>query len=388
MDNYRYYWRALWLPLAAFLTTLIATAIYLEPNSGDLTRMGGYTENGFGWSLPQERFPHRLYTEGTYDRYYDVLVFGDSFSTHHIREQTDPGTYWENFLVQRTGLSVAAIDTRNSDFRDIIEGPIYTSYPPRVVIFENIERDLLDIADYTGLKDHPAPCKPSATPPVGPLVVQPVGIQTKPFDRSAVFQPKSSDFPFLDLDQAANVLKKRLLNGVLGIADDKTLKVQLTRTDLFSNERSDDLLVYRNELRKRNWRDKEIRKAHCRLIALQNLVQANGQTLFLMMIAPDRLTAYAPYLQDRSLAHLSRLDEFQGGGLQTVSVAHVLAQAIANGMRDVYMPNDTHWGVQGHKIAAATVIDAMRQYRIVVDAPRPVSARMSPDPTRADHLRH
>ncbi len=170
-----------------------ATAINLEPNSGDLTRMGGYPENWYGWTQFQTRFPQPLYTRDNYNQYHDVVVFGDSFSTQQPGEQTDLGTYWQNFLARDTGLSVTVFNLRNTDFRSVIDNPVYAKRPPRVFIFENIERDIIYIPSYTGLKDANSSCT-SDTEPVGKsIVTTSYALEPVAFERSAVSPSVSID---------------------------------------------------------------------------------------------------------------------------------------------------------------------------------------------------
>ena len=51
--------------------------IWIEPYHGDLSRIGGYRENDYGWNAPQKKFKDCHYTIGTslsdYDQYYALL---------------------------------------------------------------------------------------------------------------------------------------------------------------------------------------------------------------------------------------------------------------------------------------------------------------------------
>ncbi len=365
MARYRTYCLLLYASITIVTVAFFATAIYLEPNSGDLTRMGGYPENWYGWTQLQTRFPQPLYARDNYNQYHDVVVFGDSFSTQQPGEQTDLGTYWQNFLARDTGLSVTVFNLRNTDFRSIIDNSVYAKRPPRIFIFENIERDIIYIPSYTRMKDDKSPCT-SYTEPVGnTLTTTSYAIEPVAFERSTVYRTINRNFPLLDLDQAANLWKKRLLNDVFSITNQRVGRVNLTRTDLFSSHHSDKLLFYKNELLKKKWRIPQIDSVRCKLIALQNLIQSNGKTYFLLMIPPDRLTAYGPYLKEKSYADMSKLEQFIDQNLHLARVDLAIASAIEKGVVDVYLPNDTHWGVNGHMIAAEETIKTLRNHKII-----------------------
>ncbi|MCB1851861.1 MAG: hypothetical protein KDI83_13970 [Gammaproteobacteria bacterium] len=365
-DAYRLYWRVLYRTLAAAILVLFATAIYLDPISGDLTRLGGYPENLFGWTIPQSRFSPHLYDTGIYNQYHDIVVFGDSFSAKHSEEQTDVGTYWQNFLAHRTGMSVIVFNSRKTIIGDVIENPIYKSRPPRIFIFQHVERDLIYAAqDFAMEQQNGSECKAQPLKIQEPLDLHPLAVEPEEFDRSAVYLPLASNFPVLELDQAANVLKRRIVDDILGLRRSDTIRLTLKHQNLFSSAASDQFLFYRNELRKNNWRDLEIHKTKCRLVTLQNRLQADGRTLALTMVAPDRLTAYSHHIDDPTYANLSKLESFDTSGLQMVRVDKPLIRAIDGGLKDVYLPNDTHWGVQGHRIVADEVFKSLQTYKAI-----------------------
>ncbi len=83
------------------------------------------------------------------------------------------------------------------------------------------------------------------------------------------------------------------------------------------------------------------------------------------MIPPDRLTAYGPYLKEKSYADMSKLEQFIDQNLHLARVDLAIASAIEKGVVDVYLPNDTHWGVNGHMIAAEETIKTLRNHKII-----------------------
>jgi hypothetical protein len=78
------------------------------------------------------------------------------------------------------------------------------------------------------------------------------------------------------------------------------------------------------------------------------------------MAAPDKATAYADYLADHELREVSPLPAFyRRSGLNQVPLVDRFREAIRCGMKDIYMPNDTHWSSMAHRIAADAVVDAL-----------------------------
>jgi hypothetical protein len=143
---------------------------------------------------------------------------------------------------------------------------------------------------------------------------------------------------------------------LLNTRENQSFLFGLTSSKLFSSKQSDTLLVYEGDVKKKNWDVNLVDSIKCRLINMHNLVQANGKTLFIVMVAPDKLTAYSPFLKDSSIAKYSVIDR-----LASVQSLHLprfdlpLQSAINEGLVDVYLPNDTHWANQGQKIAAETL---------------------------------
>src|SRR5690606_18647508 len=119
---------ALFLAVYAALTlSVLGLAAWLEPFEGDLTRIGGKSENRYGWNAPQAVFPRNL------GRYWapggqayageDVVVFGDSFS--HMGRGDGRNFGWQNFFIAATGHSLLTFNHGNRDIEDWLreQGP-------------------------------------------------------------------------------------------------------------------------------------------------------------------------------------------------------------------------------------------------------------------------
>jgi hypothetical protein len=333
---------------------MLILALTQQPLSGDLTRPGGYTEAEYGWNLPQERFSPPLVST-RYDKPYDIIVLGDSFSHIH-GGQTDPGAFWTNFVAQSTGSSVVVLTRFDITLTELLQHPIFVRTPPYLLILETVERYL--VRDYvTEVEQRVGQLRPTCrteTKDLPPLpTFRAIRREPAPWVRDTA--------PTVDFDQAANFLWKAVLRHGLGIDNTPIVQLGLTRSDFFSNRASNQLLIYDDELTKvPATTPQALDQVYCTLLEAQTLVQGNSRTRFLFMPAPDKVTAYADFLEDKELRHISALADFdRRDRLNQVDLVAPLRQAIRCGIKDVYMPNDTHWSSRGHRIVADAVIGAL-----------------------------
>ena len=83
------------------------------------------------------------------------------------------------------------------------------------------------------------------------------------------------------------------------------------------------------------------------------------------MIAPDKLTAYSDYLSDKRYADLSKINDILVDGLHAPRLDRRIKDEITAGVVDLYLPNDTHWGVNGHKLAADVMIEYLKEGKLL-----------------------
>lgn len=352
--NARRYNRLFAVVIAPPVLVMLALALWQEPLRGDLTRPGGYAEDEYGWNQPQERFSPP-FASVRYDRPFDVVVLGDSFSINPTG-QTDPGTYWTNFVAQRTGLSIVAISRFHMTLAELLRHPVFVETPPRLLILQTVERYMvrdfvLDVDRRMGRVDRDCRFAAQELPPLPGF--RPVNARPVPWLRDTT--------PEIDFDQAANFLWKVVRRHVFGVDTTRVIRLGLVRPDLFSSRASDRLLVYDDELWKvRFITPATLNAAHCTLVDAQNRVQSNGRTRFLFMAAPDKVTAYAEHLAAPELRALSPLPEFyRRPSVNQVALVDRFRDAIRCGTKDAYMPNDTHWSSAGNRIVADAVVDAL-----------------------------
>jgi hypothetical protein len=332
------------------LALLMASSIYYEPIQGDLTRVGGFTENAYGWNATHKRFVPPLVAT-RYDQPFDIVVLGDSYSVNP-GGQTDHGAYWTNYLAQQTGLSVVALSLHRMSVRDLVDHPVFRRSPPRLVVLEMVERylvrNLVIEQRWVGPGFDGCPA-PGPAPPVR---------LSQPLKATPVAWQRADAFGF-HFDQAVDLLWKSAGRAV-DIDRTRARSLELTGPGPFSSAANDRLLVYDDELRPLPWSRAEIDQALCRLRAIQDRVQANGQTAFMFMAAPDKLSVYSDHVADAGLRGRSRLGPFHAEPrLNHANLLGPLRDGVRCGLVDVYLPNDTHWGTPGHEIVAGALTAAL-----------------------------
>lgn len=342
--------------LLAILSTLFLVqaarllAWWLQPNFGDLVRIGGYSERSYGWNGTQLEFQEPPSSFGDWIRPVDILVVGDSFA--NLR----PNMQWQNWLAVATGWSIHTLDKHKVDLKAVVASPLYRKHPPRVVIWNTIERDL-----YSEMAEPDTACTATTSPGgIQLLAVQPLDLVASPFERpTGLTQANPAT--------ARLWLWRSLLRDGLKMETSEAIDLSLTRSDLFSSLVADRVLVYRRDFEgKKRWQQRDDGRIACGLVKLQRLFEANGRTRLVTALAPDKSSAYRPWLNDPKSVPESRLPAL----LQTSPVAdarldQALDRAITTGAKDVYLPDDTHWGTLGHQLAATAVLQLIDSLGLV-----------------------
>ncbi len=351
------------LVLAAVLLPVVAllaiTSAALQPYDGGLTRLGGYPEKLFGWTGSQLRFDKPLYRqymtrEAAYREPADIVVLGDSFTFYE-------NVSWPNYLVRETGLTLTSFRIDKTPIDQLVASEGFRAHPPRVLIYQTVERELWS---RLGGEGRDCAVRPLVrTQPPRPVLPLPIGPEPYSRDTAAAL---------LDFSLSIDYLAKVVPREYFGRDRTPVARLALSRPAPFSNTERRQLLVYKDDLAKAGWTPEMWAQIRCSLVDLQNRVQANGHTFFVAMIAPDKLSAYSRLLADPSLAGLSRFDL-----LTTDPALHLprldlsLRNAIDDGVEDVYLNNDTHWGSVGYQIVAQELVAYMTRWGVVAPAPRP-----------------
>lgn len=339
--------------LGALLLCIVWFGLSLEPLDGDLTRIGNFKESDYGYNVPQEIFEGNLSVYGEladYTKYYDVAVLGDSFADQRSRQFA-----WQNYLIRKTGLSLITLWHHGETIDAFLRSEGFTRNPPRFVIFESAERGLSGLLTRSG---YTGECREQPKLVKAPLPIREAPVKTSTYARNSrrLLETVSSGIHIKDFEYALLYvslgLKKFFGSGTS--ADE----LPLSRHDLFSNTKSDHILVLKDDYKKYNLGPSEMKNISCGLLNLQHHVEKNKQTELIIMIAPDKTSAYAEFiLDDRRhyagiIPHIPAISHIP---LPRIDLA--ISNAIRQGVQDVYLPNDTHWGAHGNEIAASQLFE-------------------------------
>jgi hypothetical protein len=341
----------------ATLLLILGVYVYMQPLVGELTRLGGYLENHFGWTQPQEHFEEPLFTRATsvddYDRRYDVVVIGDSFSD-------DLSKGWQNYLAAATGWSIITFNMNRIDPKDVLNSPIYQDAPPQLLVYQSVERNLISRFDECPVT---APAFEAAPAPLPTLSLQPMAasIELIGMDR----YPRAP-VDGIGIDSAFNFLQKAAYRRLLNRNETETHEFALTRSGLFSNAASETLLVITRDFRIHGATPSDIETAKCGLMAFQNRIEQSGRTIFVGLLFPDKTSIYGPYIADPDYVNASIVDAFTTqDGLHVTQLDQRFRAALAGGVVDLYLPNDTHCGYVGYQIAADAVLDVLQRRNLL-----------------------
>lgn len=314
-----------------------------NPFSTELTRVGGFPEEDFGWFGTEYRFaepPVETIGEGgVYEKYTDMVVFGDSFS---LKEDSN----WVFHFVNATGLSAQSMYYYHGGIERLVETDLYRSRPPRVVVYEVVERLLKDT-----FRDSPVDCNVLDTVIPLPAVSEPLNIPLLGYERDMSRR-------YGDYQLGIKILRNKL-NFLAGRGDKLKARVaSLTVDSLFSNRKSGQLLYIGDDLKQRTWPDDVPQKVLCGLNSIRERVEANGYTAFVVMFAPDKFSVYTPWLADDGLAHLSVLESRALTGIpHSLGTRARAVQAIEQGFVDFYIPGGTHWSSKGDMQVAQWMVE-------------------------------
>ena len=334
--------------MLSLLLFFAAIAAYIQPLEGDLTRLGGYAERDFGWNTPQVA-ANQAYTTARYDAYSDVVVLGDSFSRAGI---------WQRYFSAHTGLSYKTLELDHIPVEHLVDTPAFVMTPPKLVVVQSIERYLLPKFGYSDRCESRLMSSKARGRPLFRLLSDAPAIAT-------ATRKSSAELAKMNLDYAYRYLEKSLLRGVFGTDFTPVRQFALTRADLFSHRHSDRLLVSAEDLTRNDWSDGDVKKIACGIMRLQDLIEANGKTYFVLLVVPDKLTVYRPYSVDPPPRRVAdTLSSLQRYGIAVPHTETAFSAALRLGVKDIFLPNDTHLGIDGYALLAQSLIEFLSPVRM------------------------
>ncbi len=328
------------LTLLLTLTLLAAAAAlvcYNQPYSGDMTRVSTQIEREFGWNSNQS-----VITPLADTPHANVLVIGDSFSA---------GRSWQALAHRVTGLSFSFVHIDQAPVERMPQ--LMATHQPDFVIFERVERMLLhSFPDpVPGCQPHPQP--PNAKTKIPEAGPSPASLLTGLSTHKRQTLPDSPRM----LAQALHYLKMHRRAK----PQPNVVPARLTRSDLFTNSRTGEVLILTED----HQFDQEVPAAsQSDVICSLTTWLATTHRPTLLVLIPDKTTAYQEYLP--SLVALRKRPSLIEGiyslpGADVFNATTALRAHIQAGHRDVYQPNDTHFGPEGFAVLASHIIPWLQE---------------------------
>lgn len=337
----RIYSLILLVPVIALSIIAFATMCYIEPNfSGDLTRIGGYTNRNFGWNLPQKIIVKNSITMArdltSRSDYHDVVVIGDSFS-HFEKPRLNR---WQQFFSSATGMTVITYHFNQVWIDDYLNSAAFRKHPPRVLVMEFVERNIETFVKAGRVTE----CSDEANTDRNANFQLP--------EKPVIMAPLVRPGGIASLEEAMNFLRINVKSN------HKVNRYHLSSNKLFSNRAADELLTLRDDNLKYRLSRSDITKLGCYLRERQQHAEANGITHFVVMVPPDKTSLYCPYIREKqSIRCDSVMADLFVADLHGVRLDQVFAKSLNEGTVDLYLPNDTHWGYAGSELAAHSLRD-------------------------------
>ena len=330
--------------IVSFLVSLSAAImLWSQPITGDLTRISAYPERWFGWNVEQQKITPLINSEKTPGKRH-ILVIGDSFSE---------AGYWQAYLGEK--YSFTFIHTSKTTLTKILAR--IEKDRPDAIILESAERALPDIYN-----------KGSTF-----LSVVETCSLPDPLKESTEFDPQEKIaalpvFPSIKRETTPSAGKnisegyhalKIWMKSLIRPEKRKAKILELTSPDLFSNARNNQILSLSKDFLLYDTADENsIQTIRCSMQTTANTLAHTGIPYVILAI-PDKTTAYQPYMandeirQRPALINRLHIDQIDHG----IDMLPPIQAMAAAGHKDIYLPNDTHWGYKGFQLAAV-LIDA------------------------------
>lgn len=320
-----------------------AIMLWSQPITGDLTRISAYPERWFGWNDEQQNITPLINSERAPNKRH-ILVIGDSFSE---------AGHWQAYLSEQ--YSFTFIHNGKTTLAKILAK--IEKEKPDAVILETAERALPDMygkgSVFLNATDHCALLE-SAQDKKHTLDNNLKKIATLPV------------FPYMKreiLPDAGNNISegfhafKIWMKALISPKKRKAKIHTLTTTDLFSNTNSGKILLLSKDFLLYDTADEN--SVHTIRCSMQSTATALAQTgvPYVMLAIPDKTTAYQTYFASDEIrqrpALINRLHI--NNLLHGIDMLPPIQDLAAAGHKDIYLPDDTHWGFKGFQLAAALI---------------------------------
>jgi len=346
MISFKTYTIALLIIIGLFFIPLLVLDLKLDSLTGDLTRIGKFSENEYGWRMKSFQLAEETELKGDIKQYYDVIILGDSFSHN-------PSS-WVTILSQSTSLKVGLFEVNDYlDVFDFIKRLKHNKNLPRIFIYQSVERKLKERLK----KYNECPLKKSYySNNLSAIEYSTNDIEVIPYFLNR--RIRIDDLGYTLKYVQANLLAE---HGQVN-------QFKLKNASLFSNLKSDNILVFSGDLETLNWTNKDWVKIKCNALQVQKYINETTLTDFVFLVAPDKTTVYKKYIDKNNISgsHLEVLSS--DIMLNFIRLDDFLIKKIEQGEVDIYWPNDTHWSYRGHQLVAENVIRYLTNKKLIKKA--------------------
>lgn len=308
----------------------ICLNLYIQPLSGDLTRLGNLSENDFGWNAQQPV----LVLSKQDEIHPNVIVLGDSFSLDNV---------WQSVVMIKGEYHFLTFHWGDPEHPEHLESWIVSlkkDYPTiQYVIVETVERSFLHRFNTT---QNSAPAEK-------------LPLNKTETNCTASKRNIAVSFALSDPNYLVKAIINRKKSFPITTVNGKTFISPLNRSDLFSNIRSDRLLYYAEDNIKKDWSLDEVRTAVSNIKKIQDSAKRIG-IVFILAVVPDKSRMYGKFLRSPQFDHQTPdvWEELDKQGINQVDLKNTLNSAVDQ-TQDLYLPNDTHLSTKGYMLMGDAV---------------------------------
>lgn len=318
---------------------IFSLGLFIQPLSGDLTRLGALAERSWGWNHPQTIPPirPRLATDKT-----SILVIGDSFSDPNIW-QTLLENELERFTQNYSWDALGHFGCLNAKILQIAkQAPEITD-----LILEVVERDF--VSRFGGVQ-MPTSCS-----------VHPIdSSEARPAVLASIARRPTFALQIPDLIYALKAAFGETLAFSQITPVGAAFLAPLVTDRFFSNRRSARLLYYSGDHQKNSWQTSDVADAITNLQELSREARSLGIRITVVVI-PDKSSVYAEHIQGAALPIIQfpLWRQLARAGVASLNVKDLYQNALSTHL-DLYLPNDTHLGFNGYYLLAKALASELQ----------------------------
>ena len=226
---------------------------------------------------------------------------------------------------------------------------MFIQSPPKYFIFESVERRLYDRLELLDV-----PVEPLKTRSQAPSEWSPINLERQKLARTNSFSSIEQRFA-----HAAHVIRIKL--GC--VIDTSSCKVAMRKLrekipELFSSAEKKKIALRKRDFSSRRKWDQRRPEALRRLKLLNEYFAAAPDTEFTLVVFPDKLSVYSEFIDspDKPATLIPEVAEL----IKIPRLDIAFRQAILDGQKDIYLPNNSHSGGWANILAGKLVAEHLK----------------------------